>query len=82
MTFLRFILFVIVPEQLHQNIQVLDYNVSAAEFAGAVSAASQLLLPVPAGTPAHPGHLLADAHNHGHPTDWGARSHCRQRRLR
>lgn len=70
-----------VPEQLHQDIEVLDHNIPAAESARAVPAAGQLLLLVPVGAAADPGHLLADAHHHRHTAHRGARAHCRQRRL-
>lgn len=73
---------VVVPEQLHQDVQVLGGDVSAAEPAGAVPAARQLLLPVPAGAAADPGHILADAHHHGHTADRGASPHSCQGRLR
>lgn len=72
----------VVTEQLHQDVEVLDHHVPATEPAGAVPAARELLLPVPAGAAADPGHLLAHADHHRHPTHRGARPHCRQGRLR
>lgn len=71
-----------IPEQLHQDVQVQRGDVPAAEPARAVPAARQLLLPVPAGAAAHPGHLLADADHHRHPAHWRTRLDRGQRRLR
>lgn len=67
----------IVTEQLHQNIEVLYSNVPAAELAGAVPAAGQFLLPVPAGAAADPGHLVADSYHHRHPTNRSVGTHRR-----
>lgn len=74
--------FLFVSEQLHQNIEVLDHNILAAESAWAVPAAGQLLLLVSVGAAANPGHLVADPHHHRHPAHRRTRAHCRQRRLR
>lgn len=69
-------------EQLHQDLEVLDHHVPATESAGAVPTARELLLPVPAGAAADPGHLLAHADHHRHPAHRGARPHRRQGRVR
>lgn len=67
----------IVTEQLHQNFKILYNNVPAAELAGAIPAAGQLLFPVPAGAAADPGHLVADSYYHRYPTYRSVGTHRR-----
>lgn len=75
-------LVLIVAEQLHQDIEIFDHHFLAVEFAGAISAVGEFLLPLPVSVAAYSGHLVADAHHHRDTPYRGISAHCSQRRLR
>lgn len=71
----------LITEQLYQNIKIFRVDVPATEPVRAVPKAGELLFSVPSSAPTYPSYQQFDAHHHSYPLDWGARSHCRQRRL-
>lgn len=64
-------------EQLHKDVQVFGSDVPTIEFVRAISAARQLLLPMPAGASNDTRHILFDPHYDSYTAHRGTYAHCR-----